>query len=132
MGAVLHTLNLRLIPDQIAYIAYHAEDKVVIVSDTLSRCWPRCCRWCPLWSTWWSSVTATTTAASRRLGHRAPLDRVCWTAGPTGSTGPTVDENDAARCATRPAPTGHPKGVAYSHRSIYLHSMQVCMAETFG
>ena len=45
MGAVLHTLNIRLFPEQLTYIANHAEDKVVIVDDTPARrCSPRCCR----------------------------------------------------------------------------------------
>ena len=43
MGAVLHTLNIRLFPEQLAYIVNHAEDRVVIVDDVAGRrCWPRC------------------------------------------------------------------------------------------
>src|SRR5690606_34899986 len=45
---------------------------------------------------------------------------------------PNVDERDAAALCYTSGTTGHPKGVAYSHRSIYLHSMQVCAAEAFG
>src|SRR5262249_57794067 len=45
---------------------------------------------------------------------------------------PAVDEQDAAALCYTSGTTGNPKGVAYSHRSIYLHSMQVCSAEAFG
>ena len=45
---------------------------------------------------------------------------------------PEVDERDAAALCYTSGTTGNPTGVAYSHRSIYLHSMQVCMAESFG
>ncbi len=44
MGAVLHTLNLRLDPAELGYIATHADDHVVIVDATLVRCSPRSCR----------------------------------------------------------------------------------------
>ena len=44
MGAVLHTLNLRLDPGQLAYIANHAADDVIICNGSLVRCWHRCCR----------------------------------------------------------------------------------------
>ena len=45
MGAVLHTLNIRLFPEQLAYIANHAEDHVVLVDgDADRRCSRRCCR----------------------------------------------------------------------------------------
>ena len=132
MGAVLHTLNLRLIPDQIAYIANHAEDKVVIVSDTLI---PLLAKVLPLVST----VEHVVVARRRRRSRRCRAARPPCTAGTTCSTGrsdrfdwPDIDENDAAALCYTSGTTGHPKGVAYSHRSIYLHSMQVCMAETFG
>ena len=45
---------------------------------------------------------------------------------------PVVDERDAAALCYTSGTTGNPKGVAYSHRSIWLHSMQVCMPESFG
>jgi fatty-acyl-CoA synthase len=53
MGAVLHTLNLRLDPGQLAYIANHAEDHVIIVDGSLVLCWPGCCRTCKRSVTSW-------------------------------------------------------------------------------
>jgi fatty-acyl-CoA synthase len=128
MGAVLHTLNLRLFPDQIAYIANHAEDRVVIVSDTLV---PLLAKVLPHLSTVEHVVVvgdgpaeiegATVHRWNELLAGRA--DTFDW---------PDVDENDAAALCYTSGTTGNPKGVAYSHRSIYLHSLQVCSAETFG
>jgi fatty-acyl-CoA synthase len=132
MGAVLHTLNLRLFPDQIAYIANHAEDRVIIVSDTLI---PLLAKVLPHLSTVEHVVVvgdgdpAGLGAGENVRVHRwnelldGRSDRFDW---------PEIDENDAAALCYTSGTTGNPKGVAYSHRSIYLHSMQVCMAETFG
>ena len=131
MGAVLHTLNLRLIPDQIAYIANHAEDKAVIVSDTLI---PLLAKVLPLASTVEHVVVVGAGDTTPIEGGSATVHR--WTELLDGRSDrfdwPDVDENDAAALCYTSGTTGHPKGVAYSHRSIYLHSMQVCMAETFG
>ena len=130
MGAVLHTLNLRLFPDQIAYIANHAEDRVVIVSDTLV---PLLAKVLPHLST----VEHVVIVGGG--GDPAALDGVTvhrWNELLAGRADtydwPDVDENDAAALCYTSGTTGNPKGVAYSHRSIYLHSLQVCSAETFG
>jgi fatty-acyl-CoA synthase len=132
MGAVLHTLNIRLFPEQLVYIAGHAEDKVVIVDATLI---PLLARVLPQMSTVEHVVvagagdTAPLAAASHVTVHRwddllaGKPDRYEW---------PAIDENDAAALCYTSGTTGNPKGVAYSHRSIWLHSMEVCMAETFG
>jgi fatty-acyl-CoA synthase len=128
MGAVLHTLNLRLFPDQIAYIANHAEDRVIIVSDTLV---PLLAKVLPQLSTVEHVVVVGDGPADFEgvTVHRwndllaGRSDTYDW---------PDVDENDAAALCYTSGTTGNPKGVAYSHRSIYLHSMQVCAAETFG
>ncbi|MFD0785462.1 AMP-binding protein, partial [Micromonospora azadirachtae] len=134
MGAVLHTLNIRLFPDQVAYIANHAEDRVVLVDTTLIPLLAR-------------SIGAMTTVRHVVVvggGDPAPLaeaagDRIIvhrWDdllAGrPDTYDWPEVDERDAAALCYTSGTTGNPKGVAYSHRSIYLHSLQVCMPEGFG
>jgi fatty-acyl-CoA synthase len=132
MGAVLHTLNLRLFPEQLIYIATHAEDRVVIVDSTLV---PLLARVLPQLSTVEHVVVvgggdaAPLEAAGHVTVHRwedllaGKSERYDW---------PEVDERDAAALCYTSGTTGNPKGVAYSHRSIWLHSMEVCMAETFG
>jgi fatty-acyl-CoA synthase len=132
MGAVLHTLNLRLFPEQLIYIVTHAEDRVVIVDSTLI---PLLARVLPQLSTVEHVVVvgggdaAPLAAAGHVTVHRweellaGKSDRYDW---------PEVDERDAAALCYTSGTTGNPKGVAYSHRSIWLHSMQVCMAEAFG
>ncbi|MEH1016152.1 fatty acid--CoA ligase [Micromonospora sp. CPCC 206060] len=134
MGAVLHTLNLRLFPDQVAYIANHAEDRVVLVDSTLV----------PLFATVLPKLTTVEHVVLVGGGDPAPLRDA--TAGrvavhhwdellrdkPDSYDWPEVDERDAAALCYTSGTTGHPKGVAYSHRSIYLHSLQICTTEGFG
>jgi fatty-acyl-CoA synthase len=132
MGAVLHTLNLRLFPEQLVYIANHAEDRVVIVDSTLV---PLLAAVLPKLETVEHVVvvgggdTAPLGAAERVRVHRF---EELLAGKPEHYDWPTVDENDAAALCYTSGTTGNPKGVAYAHRSIYLHSMQVCSAESFG
>jgi acyl-CoA synthetase (AMP-forming)/AMP-acid ligase II len=132
MGAVLHTLNIRLSPEQVAYVANHANDKVVIVDATLL---PQLCKALPEMS----SVEHLVVVGDGDLPDLGVGDRVAvhrWNdllAGkPDRFDWPELDEDDAAALCYTSGTTAIPKGVAYSHRSIWLHSMQVCMAEGFG
>jgi fatty-acyl-CoA synthase len=132
MGAVLHTLNLRLFPDQLTYIANHAEDRVIIVDSTLI----------PLLGRVLADLPTVEHVVVIGGGDTTPLQGAshvtlhAWDdliAGkPTTYDWPEVDERDAAALCYTSGTTGNPKGVAYSHRSIWLHSMQVCMMESFG
>ena len=82
-------------------------------------------------ATSWSSATATPAPlAGAPAVHRSTAGTTCCRTSPTAYDWPAVDENDAAALCYTSGTTGNPKGVAYSHRSIYLHSMQVCMAES--
>jgi fatty-acyl-CoA synthase len=130
MGAVLHTLNLRLFPDQLAYIANHAEDHVVIVDSTLI---PLLAKVLPQMSTV-EHVVVVGGGDPAPLGDRVAVHR--WDDllrdKPTRFDWPEVDERDAAALCYTSGTTGNPKGVAYSHRSIWLHSMQINAPEGFG
>lgn len=130
MGAVLHTLNLRLFPDQLAYIANHAEDRVVIVDSTLI---PLLAKVLPQMSTV-EHVVVVGGGDAAPLGDRVAVHR--WDDllrdKPTRFDWPEVDERDAAALCYTSGTTGNPKGVAYSHRSIWLHSMQINAPEGFG
>lgn len=132
MGAVLHPLNIRLSTEQLAYITTQPENKVIIVDPTLI---PRLAQALPQLSTVEHVVVARPgdvgplQAAGHVTIHRwddllaGKPDRYEW---------PVVDEDDAAVLCYTSGTTGNPKGVAYSHRSIWLQAMEVCMAETFG
>ena len=130
MGAVLHTLNIRLFPDQLAYIVDHAEDQVVIVDGSLLPLLAkRAAAADRRSSTSWSTARRDRVGARRRSTRaRCTRTRTCSPASPTTYDWPEVDERDAAAMCYTSGTTGNPKGVVYSHRSIYLHSMQVCMA----
>ena len=123
-GLVLHTLNLRLHPDEIAYIANHAEDQVLIIEDTLL----------PLFSQF-RDKTAFKHVIVARLAHHAispefldyedliaktePLDPL-----------PEMDEETACGMCYTSGTTGKPKGVVYSHRSTVLHAMALLLADS--
>ncbi|MFF0480600.1 long-chain fatty acid--CoA ligase [Streptomyces sp. NPDC004435] len=131
MGAVLHTLNLRLPPEQLVFIVKHAADRVVLVNGSLL----------PLLAPLLPHLTTIEHVVVAGPGDRSLLEGVAprvheyeeLIAGrPTGYDWPELDERAAAAMCYTSGTTGDPKGVVYSHRSIYLHSMQVNMAESMG
>jgi acyl-CoA synthetase (AMP-forming)/AMP-acid ligase II len=132
MGAVLHTLNLRLAPDQVAWIANHAQDDVVIVDGSLV---PVLARALPEMATVRHVVVVGEADTSPLEGAGSQLhsyqellaqqsDEFDW---PT-----EIDERSAAAMCYTSGTTDQPKGVAYSHRSVYLHSMCICTGEVAG
>jgi len=135
MGAVLHTLNLRLFPEQLIYIVNHAQDHVVLVDSTLI---PLLAGVLPHLTTLRHIVVVGggDPAALREVAEQKDIRLHRWDellAGrPATFDWPEIDERDAAALCYTSGTTGNPKGVAYSHRSIYLHSMQVGQAEAFG
>ncbi|MFL0578696.1 long-chain fatty acid--CoA ligase [Dietzia sp. 179-F 9C3 NHS] len=128
MGAVLHPLNIRLFPEQLTYIACHAEDKVVIVDPSLV---PLLQPLLPSFTTVEHVVVTGGAAATLDAPeHITVHDYEELLAGhPTEFDWPEVDEDSGAAMCYTSGTTGDPKGVVYSHRSIYLHSMQVCMTD---
>jgi fatty-acyl-CoA synthase len=135
MGAVLHTLNIRLFPEQLVYIANHAEDRVVIVDDTLV---PLLAQQLPHLDTVTHVLVAGPSAADadldalRALGKEVLLYEDALAGRPDTFDWPEMDERDAAAMCYTSGTTGNPKGVVYSHRSAWLHSQAVSTGNAAG
>ncbi|MGS2589174.1 long-chain fatty acid--CoA ligase [Streptomyces hebeiensis] len=131
MGAVLHTLNLRLPAEQLVWIVNHADDRVIVVNGTLI----------PLLAPLLPRLPKVEHIVVAGPGDRGPLAGATarvheyeeLIAGrPTTYAWPQLDERSAAAMCYTSGTTGDPKGVLFSHRSVYLHSMQVNMASSMG
>ncbi|HVC41254.1 MAG TPA: long-chain fatty acid--CoA ligase [Candidatus Saccharimonadales bacterium] len=120
MGAVLHTLNLRLPPSQLAQIINHAEDRVVIVDDSLAPLLASVIEQCPSVE----KVIVVGSGAVSGLGETLAYEDLIAKEPPTFDW-PELDESSAASMCYTTGTTGDPKGVAYSHRSVFLHSFAV-------
>ncbi|MDQ1456330.1 MAG: hypothetical protein QOH28_1950 [Actinomycetota bacterium] len=120
MGAVLHTLNIRLFPEQLAYVINHGEDKVVLVDDSLVPVLGKVVS--ELTSVECFVIVGDGDAAA--LGTDRPIARYSELLAQESSefVWPDIDERQAAAMCYTSGTTGNPKGVAYSHRSAFLHS----------
>ncbi|MEU0464044.1 MULTISPECIES: long-chain fatty acid--CoA ligase [unclassified Amycolatopsis] len=129
MGAVLHTLNIRLFPEQLTFVANHAEDHVVIVDGSLV---PLLAKQLPELKTVRHVIVANGDPATLQApdGVEVHSYDALLAAQPDTFDWPEIDERSAAAMCYTSGTTGDPKGVVYSHRSIWLHSMQVCMTDS--
>ena len=127
MGAVLHTLNIRLFPEQLAYVVNHAEDKAIIVDASLI---PLLARVRDQLTTVKHIIVAGT-GDTDALGPTFSYDELLGAEEP-GYDWPELDERQAAAMCYTSGTTGNPKGVAYSHRSTFLHSMAITSASSLG
>jgi len=120
---VLHTLNLRLFPQDIAYIVNDAEDRFLIVDDVLL----------PLYEKFreqvkFERVFVVPFGGGSAAGGHESYEELLKTA--TGNfRPPAIDEEDAAAMCYTSGTTGFPKGVVYSHRALVLHSMMVALPD---
>ncbi|ONK12703.1 long-chain fatty acid--CoA ligase [Streptomyces sp. MP131-18] len=131
MGAVLHTLNLRLPSEQLAFIIAHADDRVILVNGSVL---PLLAPLLPGLPRVEHIVVVGPGDTGALTGARAAVhDYEDLIAGrPTTYDWPELDERTAAALCYTSGTTGDPKGTAYSHRSIFLHSMHVTAAEAMG
>ncbi|MED5813922.1 fatty acid--CoA ligase [Mycolicibacterium sp. 050232] len=125
MGAVLHTLNIRLSPEQIAYIANEAADAVVIADASLV---PLLAPVLPLLESVHTVIVVGDGDISALTGKTVLRWDELLAAHPAEFDWPEVDENSAAAMCYTSGTTGNPKGVVYSHRSSYLHALNTCTA----
>jgi fatty-acyl-CoA synthase len=132
VGAVLHTLNLRLHPTELGYIAKHAEDTVVFCDDALL----------PLLEKFRADVPSLRKVVVFRNDPNKPrtaplpdgyLDYEDLIADqPETYAWPVLAENSAAMLCYTSGTTGNPKGVLYSHRSIVLHTLVIMGRDNMG
>ena len=130
-GRVLHTLNIRLFPEQITYIVNHAEDEVIFVDRSLlALLWP-------LVDTF-TTVRHIVVMDDGRgelpvdTGGRLLHDYEALLAAASPVEWNVTDEFQAASMCYTSGTTGNPKGVVYSHRSTWLHTMAAMMADGLG
>ena len=127
MGAVLHTLNIRLFEEQLTYIANHAKDKVVLVDDSLV---PLLEKVAPRFETVEHYVVMGDGDAGS-LPNALRYEELLAEQ-PEGFNYPELDDRAAAGLCYTSGTTGNPKGVLYSHRSNVLHALASCLADAIA
>ena len=129
MGAVLHTLNVRLSPTDLEYIINHANDRVIFADEDIL----------PLLEPIWDKVPCVELLVICRHGEggessfKNQIDYEDFIKGqPTCFEWPEIDENSPMGLCYTSGTTGKPKGVMYTHRSTYLHTMAGCLTDALG
>ena len=130
-GRVVHTVNPRLLPEQIAWIANHAEDQVICFDMTFL----------PIVKAIWAKCTTVKHWIALCDADKLPIDAgipglrsyEAWIAGePDTYTWPQFDERSAAALCYTSGTTGNPKGALYSHRSTMLHAFAGALPDSLG
>src|SRR5579875_2426865 len=128
-GAVLHTLNIRLFPEQLVYIVNDAEDRLIFVDGDLVPDLEQIAERLPTVKLY--VVMGQPPYQPQKL-HPVVDYEDFIASQPAEYAWPELDENTAAAMCYTSGTTGNPKGVVYSHRSIFLHSMGVGLADGPG
>jgi acyl-CoA synthetase (AMP-forming)/AMP-acid ligase II len=129
-GAVLHTLNPRLIGEQIAWIVNHAEDTALFFDLTFLPIVEGIAPHCPKVRHWVAMIDRERMPTQSKVALQCyeelidkASDRYAW---------PSFDENTASSMCYTSGTTGNPKGVLYSHRSTVLHSMGAALPDALN
>ena len=122
MGAVIHTLNPRLHPDELSHIAADAEDRVIVVDESLQHV---------LDLVDWEFEHVIVVAHSGPVPG-ASIDYESLIASARPIDWPPIDERRAAAMCYTSGTTGRPKGVVYSHRALVLHSLVAALPDVHG
>ncbi|HKV03535.1 MAG TPA: long-chain fatty acid--CoA ligase [Candidatus Acidoferrales bacterium] len=124
-GGVMHTLNLRLHPTELAYIANHARDRFLIVDDVLL----------PVYESFRSQVKLDRVFVVPFGGQPKPAGLESYedflAAADANFQYPAIDENEAAAMCFTSGTTGKSKGVVYSHRALVLHCLAQCLPDCY-
>ncbi len=122
-GNVVHTLNLRLHPNDLAYIAGHARDRVLVLDESLLALYEAIRERAPF-----EHVVVVGDAPEGAISY----EELLASGDPDAFEEPAIDERDAAVMCYTSGTTGKPKGVLYSHRAIVLHSLGESQAGTLS
>lgn len=128
-GGVLHTLNLRLHPSELAYIANHAGDRFLIVEDVLLPTLETFVDQAPFERIF---VVPFGSCALDRMRPSCESYEAFLETGNPADPLPALDENAAATMCYTSGTTGQPKGVLYSHRALVLHTFAQALTDGFG
>jgi fatty-acyl-CoA synthase len=127
IGAVLHTVNIRLFPDQVAFILDHADDRFVFFDGSLTKAIKAAADLQPDSGRTFVQMGSAPDAFDGALDYETLLapepDTYDW---------PEIDERAAAILCYTSATTGDPKGVMFSHRSTFLHALASGLADALG
>src|SRR5947207_875496 len=128
VGAVLHTLNIRLFEEQLCYIVNHAQDKVIFIDDSLV---PQLEKLAPSFEHV-EHFVGMGEGGCGWLPNALSDEELIEDAGAGEHDYPQLDERQAAALCYTSGTTGNPKGVLYSHRSISLHSTGTLLRDALG
>lgn len=131
IGSVLHTINIRLSPQHISFIINHAEDKVLLVDPDLIPLLEKCSSELKTVKAY-VIMTDESELPETTLSPVYHYETLLAEADPEFSYPDDIEENDPAGMCYTSATTGNPKGVVYTHRGIFLHSMALGLTDSIG